>query len=188
MQPPRQRTLTLSILLCLCAAATTAPSTQPADSILKDPTFDHTGGSDGWQASALNHAQVSVAKDPAASADHPALLVKVDKVTGTDWNAQIFQSGLSILQDHKYRFTFTAKASAARKIAVFIQEQQSPYKMLTEGHAVDLTTDASTQTVEMAATADSTDGKLTIAVGQVTGTITLSDMSLERVGDLDAPQ
>lgn len=186
--PRTKLLLTAAALLCLNLAATTEPATQPSSGMLADGKLEKVGTSDSWQASALSGAEVSVAKDPASTDSHPALLITVDKVTSTDWNAQVFQTGLSVLKDHHYTFSFTAKASASRKIAVFIQELQSPYKMLTQGQAVDLSTDAKPYTVEFTATSDSTDGKLTIAVGQATGTITLSDMALDRQGDLDAPQ
>lgn len=190
MHPMAHRAAALLLMFGCCVGATTEPAatTRPLNNALRDLNFEHTNTHDGWQASSLNGASVSVEKDPAAPADHPALLVTVDKITDTDWHAQVFQAGLSIVADHKYNFTFTAKASAPRKIAVFLQEQHSPYKMLSEGHGINLTTGPKTQTIEFTATADSTDGKLTFAVGQATGTITLSDMDLARVGDIDAPQ
>jgi hypothetical protein len=162
--------------LTLALAAIAGPTSAPSN-MIKDATLDHLDSDDGWQASSLENASVSIAKD-STDPNHPALKATIDKVDGADWHAQIFQSGFSVQKDAKYTLTFIAKASAARKMAVFIQQASDPYNLLTEGKTIDLKTDAATQTVQFTATDNSDDAKLTIAVGDATGTVTLSDVSL----------
>lgn len=154
------------------------PTTHPAN-LLKDTKLESIGGGDSWQASSLEGGSVKIEKET-ADAEHPTLKLTVDKVDGTDWHAQIFQSGLTVEKDAKYILTFTAKASASRKIAVFIQELGLPYKMLTDGHAIDLTTESAPQKVELTTKDASSDAKLTIVVGQAAGTIDLSEFSLKK--------
>jgi hypothetical protein len=162
----------LFLALAVIADPTTAPS-----NMLKDPLLKQVGTTDGWQSSSIEDASVSIAADT-TDADHPALKATIDKVDGTDWHAQIFQSDLTIQKGAKYTLTLTAKTSAPRKLAAFIQKQDDPYTLLTEGNQVNLTTDAKPQKIEFTANDDATGAKLTIVLGDATGTVTLSDISL----------
>lgn len=161
-----------AVVLMLSVVATADPTTAPANLVKPD--------ADSWQAASQEGGSVSIAKDPAADAAHPALVLTIDKVDSTDWHAQVFQPGLSVTKDAKYNLTFTAKSDKPRKIAVFIQTLGAPYTMLSDGHAVDLTTDNDTKKVELVAKDNSSDVKLTIVVGQATGTVTISDISLTK--------
>jgi hypothetical protein len=145
--------------------------------MLRDPKFDRIRYSDGWQAASLENASVSIEKD-STDPNHPALKATIDKVDGTDWHAQVSQTDLTVDKGSKYTLSFTAKASAARKIAVFIQEQEDPYSLLTEGESIELTTEAKPQKVQFAATNGSDGAKLTIVLGDATGTVVISDISL----------
>jgi hypothetical protein len=158
--------------LAVFADPTTAPS-----NMIKDAALEHLDSDDGWQATSLENASVSIAKD-STDPNHPALKATIDKVDGTDWHAQVYQSGFGVQKDSKYTLTFTAKASAARKIAVFIQQASDPYTLLTEGKTINLKTDATPQTVEFTTNDNSDDAKLTIAVGDATGTVSFTNVSL----------
>lgn len=168
-----QHVAAAAVLLTFCIVVNAEPPTTAPSNLLKTDA-------DSWQAASQEGGAVSLAKDSAADKDHPALVLTVDKVDATDWHAQVFQSGLSVTKNAKYVLSFTAKASAARKIAVFIQQLSAPYTMLTDGQAVNLTTDAAPQKVEFTAKDTSSNAKLTIVVGQSTGTVTLSDISLTK--------
>ena len=180
MRRPLPTTLALAALT-LCSAA--GPATAPAENLIKDTGFANIGtATGGWLVYADSGAVAKAEKDPAAKPDHPALLLTIDAVTATPWQAQVYQSGLTVTKGEKYLLTFTAVASAPRQMTTLIQLASDPYTILTDTGVHDLTTDPKPQTVTFTATADSADAKVAFIVGQATGKVTLSDVSLTHVG------
>ena len=165
-------------VLTLCLAAATAPA-----NLLRGTDFKHLGDdADPWEIGTTGGATASAAVDPAAPADHPAVVLDVTKVTGTDWHVQFFHPKVKVTKGTKYRLTFTGHGSAPRTINVFLQQAHDGYGMVSDTGSVSLTTTPTPASVDLTATADDANAKLTLIVGQSVGTITLADVSLVDAG------
>ena len=159
----------------------TAKFTMIADdttNLIKDGNFPGSSLSTYWT---LNQGQYYGNSEATVTVSGGKAAINVKKIGADPWNPQIVQAGLPLDKGTKYRLTFDAQASVARELQALLQRPDSPWTTYTDT-VIQLTTATQTFKREFEMTAASnSNGQVTFNLGQATGTVTLSKVSLIRI-------
>jgi len=104
--------------------------------LLKNAGFESADGTnaEGWLLSVTSPGEGSVAYQDGKA------IITVDNPGEENWNVQLQQQGIRLVQGHKYEFQVTAKADTARKVEVNALDPNNEYAWYGGG-----TLDISTQ-------------------------------------------
>jgi len=154
------------------------PLIDPDKNLVTNGTFANT---DGW---AFNKGSGYGDSDGSFSVSNNKATLNVTKIGTKEWEPQFVQNGITLVQGMKYRLTFDASASAARKIGVIIQMAGDPYTTYFEDKEVSLTTASKTFTYDFTMEAASDEnGRFGFQLGQATGTVTISNVKLNYIAE-----
>lgn len=131
-----------------------------------------------WNVEAHNGARMT-----AKLADQVHSL-DISKLSGTDWHAQYSCAGLKVKKGQFYTLTFTASASADRRISVAVAQAHDPWHNLGFSSNFTISPNQSQQRFGFVATADDDNGRVSFSVGQAIGQITLSNVQFREGGQI----
>lgn len=131
-----------------------------------------------WNVEAHNGAKMT-----AKLADQVHSL-DISKLSGTDWHAQYSCAGLKVKKGQFYTLTFTASASADRRISVSVAQAHDPWSNLGFSSNFAITPKQSQQRFGFVATTDDDNGRVSFSVGQAIGQVTLSNVQFREGGQI----
>ncbi|MDR2963132.1 MAG: glycoside hydrolase family 11 protein [Bacteroidales bacterium] len=153
--------------------------------LIKDGNFPGSSLTTNWS---LNTGTNYGGSTATSSVSNGKATINVTKVGSNVWEPQLQQQNVALEKGYKYRLTFTAQATAARKLDVTFEKAVDPWT----GYAsktFDLTTTASTYTFEFEMK-DATDlaANLSFQLGAAAIGVTLSDIKLVYIANFTSTE
>ena len=154
-----------------------SPIIDPNKNLVTNGTFANT---DGWT---FNKGSSYGDSDGSFSASGNKATLNVTKIGTKEWEPQLVQNGITLVEGMSYRITFDASADKTRKISLYIQKAGGNYDMYFEKE-INLTTTKQTFTYEFKMEFPSDEsGRIGFNFGQATGNITISDVKLNYIAE-----
>lgn len=137
----------------------------------------------GWNLTAID----SVAKIEPMPDSLSGLVVVIDKLPADKqaWKIHLVKSGVAVKKGVTYRIRFTAKASTTRKMNLVCQLNRPPWDNLGLFQDYSLSPQWQVFGSRFTATADQTEGKLQITLGDALGSVWIKDFTVEEAKAFD---
>ena len=136
---------------------------------------DFSQGSTGWQLACYNGAVAQ------SNFNNQQYLIAISNGGTQNWNVQVTQTGISLVQGKQYKFSFDASAEAARSIDAIIEKNGTPYTNYGNIPTWNITTTNQHFTYTFTMPENDPAARVTLNLGNSNSDITIDNIELTEV-------